>query len=85
VNFPNLQLPRLHDAHRLIHLHHNLPGVLAKINGTLANFNVNIVGQYLKTNDKVGYVITDVDRAYDSDLTTALKAIPDTIRFRILY
>jgi D-3-phosphoglycerate dehydrogenase len=85
VNFPNLQLPRLLDAHRLIHLHHNVPGILAKINGTLAEFNVNIVGQYLKTNDKVGYVITDVNRAYEGEVTAALKAIPDTIRFRILY
>lgn len=85
VNFPNIQLPRLSDAHRLIHLHNNVPGILAKINSTLAEFNVNIMGQYLKTNDKVGYVITDINREYDSDLTAALKAIPDTIRFRILY
>ncbi|NVJ86168.1 MAG: phosphoglycerate dehydrogenase [Algoriphagus sp.] len=85
VNFPNLQLPFLQDAHRLIHIHHNEPGILAKINKILADFEINIVGQYLKTNEKIGYVITDIDKAYTEEAIQALKNIPGTIRFRILY
>ena len=85
VNFPNIQLPFLQDAHRLIHIHLNEPGVLAKINQVLANYEINIVGQYLKTNEKIGYVITDIDKAYSPDAIDALKTIPGTIRFRTLY
>jgi D-3-phosphoglycerate dehydrogenase / 2-oxoglutarate reductase len=85
VNFPNIQLPFLKNAHRLIHIHHNEPGVLAKINQVLANYQINIVGQYLKTNEKIGYVITDIDKAYSSDAIDTLKTIPGTIRFRMLY
>ncbi|SIN75471.1 phosphoglycerate dehydrogenase [Algoriphagus halophilus] len=85
VNFPNIQLPFLQDAHRLIHIHMNEPGVLAKINQVLANYEINIVGQYLKTNEKIGYVITDIDKAYSPDAIDALKTIPGTIRFRTLY
>lgn len=85
VNFPNLQLPILENAHRLIHIHHNVPGILAKINNILATHNINIVGQYLKTNETIGYVITDIDKAYDKAVIKELKDIKDTIRFRILY
>jgi len=85
VNFPNIQLPFLKKAHRLIHLHQNEPGVLAKINQVLANYQINIVGQYLKTNEKIGYVITDIDKVYDPEAIEALKNIPGTIRFRTLY
>ena len=85
VNFPNLQLPFLKEAHRLIHLHQNEPGVLAKINQVLASYQINIVGQYLKTNEKIGYVITDIDKVYDAAAIEALKNIPGTIRFRTLY
>lgn len=85
VNFPNIQLPFLKDAHRLIHLHRNEPGILAKINQILANYEVNIVGQYLKTNENIGYVITDINKAYSLDAISELKDIPGTIRFRMLY
>ena len=85
VNFPNITLPKLHNANRLIHIHANKPGVLAKINKVLAEHDANIDGQYLKTNETVGYVITDIDRAYDKELITALKKIEHTIKFRVLY
>lgn len=85
VNFPNIQLPFLQDAHRLIHIHLNEPGVMAKINQILANHHINIVGQYLKTNEKIGYVITDIDKAYSTDVIDELKNISGTIRFRMLY
>ena len=85
VNFPNITLPKLNNAHRLIHIHSNKPGVLAKINKVLAEHDANIDGQYLKTNETVGYVITDINKAYDKDLITALKKIEHTIKFRVLY
>src|SRR5690606_31748753 len=68
VNFPKLQLPKLDNAHRLMHIHQNVPSILAKINNILAEQHVNIVGQYLKTNETIGYVITDVNKAYEPDL-----------------
>ncbi|TPE43670.1 phosphoglycerate dehydrogenase [Pontibacter mangrovi] len=85
VNFPNLQLPELKNAHRLIHIHANVPGVLANINQVLAKNQVNILGQYLKTNERVGYVITDIDKAYDKQVISDMKQVPHTIKFRILY
>ena len=85
VNFPNLTLPPLKDAHRLIHIHENKPGVLAEINKVLSEHKANIVGQYLKTNEIIGYVITDIDIAYDKELTKALRNIEHTIKFRVLY
>jgi D-3-phosphoglycerate dehydrogenase len=85
VNVPNLQLPELKDYHRFIHIHHNVPGILAKINTILAENKINIEGQYLKTNDQIGYVITDVGADYDTSVIARLKKIPDTIKVRVLY
>ena len=85
VNFPNITLPPLKDAHRLIHIHKNRPGVLAKINNTLAEFEANIVGQHLKTNESIGYVITDINKQYGKELSKAMKKIEHTIKFRMLY
>lgn len=85
VNFPNITLPTLKEAHRFIHIHLNEPGVLAEINKTLATHELNIVGQYLKTNEKIGYVITDINKDYDEQVTKDLKKIEGTIRFRVLY
>lgn len=85
VNFPNITLPPLKDAHRLIHIHKNRPGVLAKINNTLAEFEANIVGQHLKTNETIGYVITDINKQYGKELSKAMKKIEHTIKFRMLY
>jgi D-3-phosphoglycerate dehydrogenase len=84
VNFPNIQLPT-QQAHRLIHIHANVPGVLANINNVLAQHHVNILGQYLKTNELIGYVITDINRQYDQDVIQALRAVEHTIKFRVLY
>lgn len=85
VNFPNLTLPELRDAHRFIHIHKNEPGVLAKINRILADHKINIVGQYLKTNENIGYVITDIDKDYEPIVKKDLKMIEGTLRFRVLY
>jgi D-3-phosphoglycerate dehydrogenase len=85
VNFPHLTLPTLEHAHRLIHIHDNVPGILAKINQVLANHGINIVGQYLKTNESIGYVITDINKEYDKEVIANLRAIDHTIKFRVLY
>jgi D-3-phosphoglycerate dehydrogenase len=85
VNFPNLTLPTLENAHRLIHIHNNVPGILAHINRVLAAHGVNIVGQYLKTNEHIGYVITDINRVYNKDMISQLRTIEQTIKFRVLY
>lgn len=85
VNFPNITLPILENAHRLIHIHRNVPGILAKINHILAENGINIVGQYLKTDNAIGYVITDINKQYDKELIAKLKAIEHTIKFRVLY
>ncbi len=85
VNFPNLTLPILKEAHRFIHIHENHPGILAEINNILADHGINIVGEYLKTNEKIGYVITDIDKNYQDDVIKDLKMINGTIRFRVLY
>jgi D-3-phosphoglycerate dehydrogenase len=85
VNFPNLTLPILDNAHRLIHIHNNVPGILARINQVLADHGINIVGQYLKTNESIGYVITDINKEYDKEVITKLRAIENTIKFRMLY
>ncbi len=85
VNFPEIQLPELANAHRLIHCHENMPGILARINQVLAGHSINIVGQYLKTNSSIGYVITDIDKEYNKEVIRDLRAIEHTIRFRVLY
>ena len=84
-NFPRLNLPPLSGGHRFIHIHKNVPGVLAQINGVLAEKKINISGQYLKTNESIGYVITDVDKQYEKEVIGELKEIPATLKFRVLY
>jgi D-3-phosphoglycerate dehydrogenase / 2-oxoglutarate reductase len=85
VNLPNVQLSDVAEAHRLLHIHRNQPGVLAELNGALASAGLNVLGQHLKTDERTGYVIVDVDRDYDPKALDALKAIPGTLRFRTLY
>jgi D-3-phosphoglycerate dehydrogenase len=84
-NFPELQPPRINNAHRLIHIHKNVPGILAQINEVFANHNINIVGEFLVTNPQIGYVITDVNTGYETQVLNELKAINETIKFRLLY
>ena len=85
VNFPNIRLPRQTNAHRFLHIHKNVPGVMAKINEILATYDLNIIGQYLSTDPKVGYVITDLDKEYNKAVIEKLRNIEGTIKFRVLY
>jgi len=85
VNFPNIRLPKQVNAHRFLHIHENVPGIMAKINEVLASYDMNITGQYLSTDSEVGYVITDLDKEYNKEVIKALKNIEHTIKFRVLY
>lgn len=85
VNFPNIRLPKQNNSHRFLHIHDNVPGIMAKINEVLAKFDMNITGQYLSTDSEVGYVITDLDKDYNKEVVKALKNIEHTIKFRVLY
>lgn len=85
VNLPQLSLPKQRQAHRLIHIHQNIPGALSQINQILADSDVNIEAQYLGTKDDIGYVITDINMAYKADIATRLREAPGTIRVRVLY
>jgi len=85
VNFPNIRLPKQNQAHRFLHIHRNVPGIMAKINEVLATYEMNISGQYLSTDSDVGYVITDLDRDYNKEVIKELKKVENTIKFRVLY
>jgi len=85
LSVPALSLPVQHDAHRLLHIHKNVPGVLSDINGLLSSMKVNILGQYLKTNSDIGYVVVDVDRRTSSKVLEALSKVRNTVRVRQLY
>ncbi len=85
VNFPNIRLPKQNNAHRFLHIHKNVPGIMAKINEVLAKYEMNITGQYLSTDNQVGYVITDLDKDYNKEVMKALKSVEHTIKFRVLY
>ncbi|MEZ4808833.1 MAG: phosphoglycerate dehydrogenase [Allomuricauda sp.] len=85
VNFPNIRLPKQNNAHRFLHIHKNVPGIMAKINEVLAKYDMNITGQYLSTDNDVGYVITDLDKDYNKEVIKDLKDVEHTIKFRVLY
>ncbi len=85
VNLPNVQLAEVDGAHRILHIHRNQPGVLAELNRALAAAGLNILGQHLKTDERTGYVITDVDRDYDPEALRALRSVAGTLRFRMLH
>src|SRR5207253_3849151 len=84
VNLPAIALPVAGDTHRLVHLHQNVPGVLAAINRVLAEHGVNVEGQLLGTRDEYGYVLTDIGSEYSEDVLAQLSAMPVTIRLRTL-
>jgi len=86
VNFPRISLPQTDgsQSHRLLHVHHNVPGVLSHINGIFAKNNVNVLSQYLRTNEHIGYAIADVDREYKDSLFDDLVKVEHTLRVRIL-
>jgi D-3-phosphoglycerate dehydrogenase len=85
LTIPDISIPLLHNAHRILHIHHNVPGVLSQINGMLSKMKVNILGQYLKTNAEIGYVALDIDKKSSPKVMNELKKVKNTIRTRSLY
>ncbi len=82
---PELALPMQEGSHRILHIHRNVPGVLSQINSRLSGHHINIVGQYLKTNDEIGYVVLDVNKGLSKEALELLKEINETIKVRRLY
>lgn len=85
VNLPEVALPAHPGSHRLLHVHHNVPGILSKINQVFSDNNINIDAQYLQTNDKVGYVVVDIDADYSDVALQQLRGIEGTVRCRVLF
>jgi D-3-phosphoglycerate dehydrogenase len=82
---PPVSLPPQEGTHRILHIHRNIPGVLGEINSRLSDRGINIVGQYLKTNDQIGYVILDVDSKISREAFEILKDVDGTVKARMLY
>jgi len=85
VNFPEVALPSHPGQHRLLHIHQNIPGVMSEINQVFSENGINICGQYLQTNDQIGYVVIDVDKAYSDVALQKLRGVKGTIRCRVLF
>jgi len=82
---PALNLSPQAKTHRLLHIHKNVPGVLGEINSKLSSHGINILGQYLKTNDNIGYVVLDVDTTLSKEAFALLREVKSTIKLRMLY
>ncbi|MEO0484245.1 MAG: NAD(P)-dependent oxidoreductase, partial [Planctomycetota bacterium] len=97
VNAPNVELPsqakvtalgsdaKAHRPHRLLHFHRNVPGVLSKMHAAISEAGANVAGEYLRTDEAIGYVVLDVDPIDATDIAARLRAIPETIRVRTLW
>lgn len=85
VNFPEVSLPEHPGKHRLLHIHRNVPGVMSEINEVFSSSNINISGQYLQTNEDIGYVVIDVDQQYSELALARLREVAGTIKARVLF
>ena len=82
---PPVNLPPQAGTHRILHIHRNIPGVLGEINSRLSGHGINILGQYLKTNDAIGYVILDIESKLSKDAFELMKGVPGTVKARMVY
>jgi D-3-phosphoglycerate dehydrogenase len=85
INLPEVALPEHVGKHRLLHIHHNVPGVMSAINNVFSENRINVAAQFLQTNDTVGYVVIDIDAEYSDIALKKLAAIEGTIRSRVLF
>ncbi len=85
VNFPEVALPEHEGCHRLLHIHHNVPGVMSAINNVFSENSLNISAQYLQTTESIGYVVIDIDAEYSDVALAKLAGIDGTIRSRVLF
>jgi D-3-phosphoglycerate dehydrogenase / 2-oxoglutarate reductase len=84
VNLPAITLPQPPGTHRLILIHRNVPGVMATVNGVLADHKLNVEAQLLGTRGDVGYVLTDISATYADEMIDQLRALSETIQLRVL-
>ncbi len=84
-SIPALALPPQAGTHRILHIHNNIPGVLSEINTQLSDHKINILGQYLKTNQLVGYVVLDINTHLSKEALELLKQVKGTIKVRMVY
>lgn len=82
---PDIHLPKQAGTHRILHIHKNIPGVMTAINNIISREGLNVVGQYLKTNEDVGYVVLDIRGNVKQEIVDELKSLPETIKARVLY
>ncbi|MBN7799024.1 phosphoglycerate dehydrogenase [Parahaliea mediterranea] len=85
VNLPEVALPEHEGSHRLLHIHHNVPGVMSAINTVFSENDINVSAQFLQTNEHVGYVVIDIDAEYSDIALAKLAAVDGTIRTRVLF
>ncbi|MGB7392553.1 phosphoglycerate dehydrogenase [Marinomonas sp.] len=85
VNFPEVALPSQADNHRILHVHENRPGVLSKINAIFSDNDINITGQYLRTTEKLGYMVMDVSADAGEMALEKLKEVDGTVKARVLF
>jgi D-3-phosphoglycerate dehydrogenase / 2-oxoglutarate reductase len=85
VNFPQIELPLTPDAHRILNVHKNVPGVLRDINRIVSDHNANIRAQVLSTDSDIGYLIVDLEQDVSQDVKRAIGALPTSIKTRILF
>ncbi|OPH36212.1 phosphoglycerate dehydrogenase [Moraxella lacunata] len=85
VNFPNVSIPFTDKSHRLLHIHQNVPGVLSQVNASFADAGINITAQSMMTRGDVGYLVMDVDDNDSAKALERLRAIPQTIKVRVLF
>ncbi len=85
VNFPEVALPAHPGQHRLLHIHSNVPGVLANINKVFSDNHINVAAQYLQTRDSIGYVVIDINAAHSDIALAKLIRVPGTLRCRVLF
>jgi len=85
LSIPELNLPVQENTHRILHIHRNVPGVLAEINAALSGHGINVLGQYLKTNQETGYVVLDIGQEVSKDAAELLRHVKETIKVRLVY
>jgi D-3-phosphoglycerate dehydrogenase / 2-oxoglutarate reductase len=85
VSLPDLYLPSIQKGMRILHIHHNVPGIVANVSAIFARHGVNIVGQNLKTREQVGYLVTDIAAKVPNEVLTEIREVPETMRLRVVY
>lgn len=84
-SIPELSLPILKNTHRILHIHKNVPGMLSSINKKISDLEINILSQYLATDENIGYVVLDIPKETSEKVFKEINTIENTIKTRLLY